>query len=157
MRALNLHRSQLPPRLPRHGERLDGFRRLDVEGSGSSNSLLDGMDLTLVRLAHVVREGSAERERLAELEAIQAVAEAAARLPSPATSAILPLLWQGYERIRRLRQALHSWALDALAADRIDHALRVKEQEFRTALERSLGLEIEAVPRRECCEVARWP
>jgi NPCBM-associated, NEW3 domain of alpha-galactosidase len=35
--------------------------------------------------------------------------------------------------------------LDALATDRIDHALNVKEQEFRTALERSLGLEIEAV------------
>jgi LmbE family N-acetylglucosaminyl deacetylase len=147
VRALNLHRSQLPPRLPRHGERLDGFRRLDVEGSGSSNSLFDGMDLTLVRLAHVVREGSAERERLrTELEAIQAVAEAAAERFRPRQpSAILPLLWQGYERIRRLRQTLHSWALDALAADRIDHALRVKEQEFRTALERSLGLEIEAV------------
>ena len=57
----------------------------------------------------------------------------------------MPLLWQGYERIRRLREALPSRALDALAVDRIDHALRVKEQEFRTALERSLGLEIEAV------------
>ena len=59
LRAQNLHRSQLPPRLPRHGERLDGFRRLDVEGSGSSNNLFDGMDLTLVRVADVVREGSA--------------------------------------------------------------------------------------------------
>jgi LmbE family N-acetylglucosaminyl deacetylase len=147
VRALNLHRSQLPPRLPRHGERLDGFRRLDVEGSGSSNNLFDGMDLTLVRVADVVREGSAERERLrAELQAIQADAEAAAERFRPRQpSAIVPLLWQGHERIRRLRETLHSWALDALAADRIDHALRVKEQEFRTALERSLGLEIEAV------------
>jgi LmbE family N-acetylglucosaminyl deacetylase len=147
VRALNLHRSQLPPRLPRHGERLDGFRRLDVEGSGSSNNLFDGMDLTLVRVADVVREGSAERERLrTELQAIQAVAEAAAERFRPRRpSAILPLLWQGHERIRRLRQTLNSWALDALAADRIDHALSVKEQEFRTALERSLGLEIEAV------------
>ena len=120
-----------------------------MEGSGSSNSLFDGMDLTLVRLAHVVREGSAERERLHRARSDSSRCRSGGgTLQSPATSAILPLLWQGYERIRRLRQALHSWALDALAADRIDHALRVKEQEFRTALERSLGLEIEAVPRR---------
>jgi LmbE family N-acetylglucosaminyl deacetylase len=147
VRALNLHRSQLAPRRPRHGERLDGFRRLDVEGSGSSNNLFDGMDLTLVRVADVVREGSAEHQRLrTELQAIQADAEAAAERFRPRQpSAIVPLLWQGHERIRRLRETLRSWGLDALAADRIDHALSVKEQEFRTALERSLGLEIEAV------------
>jgi hypothetical protein len=40
---------------------------------------------------------------------------------------------------------LRTWELDAVAADRIDYALSVKEQEFRTALERSLGLAIEAV------------
>jgi hypothetical protein len=40
---------------------------------------------------------------------------------------------------------LRTWGLDALAADRIDYALSVKGQEFRTALERALGLEIEAV------------
>ena len=145
--AQNLHRSQLPPRLPRHGERLDGFRRLDVEGSGPSNDLFDGMDLTLVRVADVLREGSTAAQLLrTELQEIQGVAEAAAERFRPRhPSAIVPLLWQGYERIRRLRETLPSWALDALAVDRIDHALRVKEQEFRTALERSLGLEIEAV------------
>jgi LmbE family N-acetylglucosaminyl deacetylase len=147
VRAQNLHRSQLPPQLPRYGERLDGFRRLDVEGSGSSNDLFDGIDLTLVRVTDFVREGSAERERLhTELQAIQAVAMAAAERFRPREpSAIVPLLWQGYERIRRLRETLPSWALDTLAAGQIDHALRLKEQEFRTALERSLGLEIEAV------------
>ena len=105
VRALNLHRSQLPPRLPRHGKHLDGFQRLDVEGSGSSNDLFDGMDLTLLRVADVVREGSAERERLrAELQAIQTVAETAAERFRPQhPSAILPLLSQGHERIRRLR------------------------------------------------------
>jgi LmbE family N-acetylglucosaminyl deacetylase len=145
--ALNLHRSQLPPRLPRQGERLDGFRRLDVEGSGSSNNLFDGMDLSLVRVADVVRKGSATAQLLrTELQEIQAVAEAAVERFRPRDpSAIVPLLWQGHERIRRLRETLPSWALEALAADRIDHALTVKEQEFRTALERSLGLEIEAV------------
>jgi hypothetical protein len=35
--------------------------------------------------------------------------------------------------------------LAAPALDRIDHTLRIKEQEFQTALERALGLEIEAV------------
>ena len=67
----------------------------------------------------------------------------------------MPLLWQGYERIRRLREALPSRALDALAVDRIDHALRVKEQEFRMALERSLGLEIEAVAAVAECRARR--
>ena len=145
--AQNLHRSQLPPRLPRHRERLDGFRRLDVEGSGPSNDLFDGMDLTLLRVADVLREGSTAAQLLrGELHEIQGVAQAAAERFRPREpSAIVPLLWQGYERIRRLREALPSRALDALAVDRIDHALRVKEQEFRTALERSLGLEIEAV------------
>jgi LmbE family N-acetylglucosaminyl deacetylase len=147
VRAQNLHRSQLPPRLPRHGKHLDGFQRLDVEGSGSSNDLFDGMDLTLARIADVVREGSLERERLrAELREIQTVAATAAERFRPREpSAVVPLLSQGYERIRRLRAGLRTWALDALAADRIDHALSVKEQEFRTALERSLGLEIDAV------------
>jgi LmbE family N-acetylglucosaminyl deacetylase len=145
--AQNLHRSQLPPRLPRHGERLDGFRRLDVEGSGSSDDLFDGMNLSLVRVADVVREGSAASQLLrAELREIQAIAETAAERFRPRDpSSIVPLLWQGYERIRRLRKNLPSWAFEALAADRIDHALAIKEQEFRTALERSLGLEIEAV------------
>ena len=145
--AQNLHRSQLPPRLPRHRERLDGFRRLDVEGSGPSNDLFDGMDLTLVRVADVLPEGSTAAQLLrGELHEIQGVAQAAAERFRPREpSAIVPLLWQGYERIRRLREALPSRALDALAVDRIDYALRIKEQEFRTALERSLGLEIEAV------------
>jgi hypothetical protein len=40
---------------------------------------------------------------------------------------------------------VRTWALDALAADRIDYDLSVKEQEFRTALERALGLEVEAM------------
>ncbi|MGH8066067.1 MAG: PIG-L family deacetylase [Candidatus Entotheonellia bacterium] len=147
LRAQNLHRSQLPPRLPRHGKHLDGFQRLDVEGSGSSNDLFDGMDLTLPRIADVVRAGSAARERLrAELRAIHTVAATAAERFRPRDpSAVVPLLWQGYERIRRLRAMLGTWVLDALATDRIDYALNVKEQEFRTALERSLGLEIEAV------------
>jgi LmbE family N-acetylglucosaminyl deacetylase len=145
--AQNLHRSQLPLRLPRSGERLDGFRRLDVKGSGSANDLFDGMDLTLVRIADFVGDGSTAREPLrAELRELHAIAQAATERFRPREpSAIVPLLWQGYERLRRLREALRSWALDALAADRIDYALRVKEQEFRTALERSLGLEIEAV------------
>jgi LmbE family N-acetylglucosaminyl deacetylase len=145
--ALNLHRSQLPPRLPRQGQRLDGFRRLDVEGSGTSDTLFDGMDLTLVRVADAIREGAPQREQLrAELQEIQAIAEAAAERFRPRhPSTIVPLLWQGYERIRRLRETLPSWALDAPAAMRIDSALDMKEQEFRMALERVLGLEIEAV------------
>jgi LmbE family N-acetylglucosaminyl deacetylase len=144
--ARNLHRSQLSPRLVRYGESVDGLRRLDVDGSDSSHALFDGMDLTLVRLADVVRAGSAEQERLrAELRAIQSVAEAAAERFRPREpAAVVPLLWQGYARIRHLREALRSWAFDAPATDRIDGALRVKEQEFRTALERSLGLQIEA-------------
>jgi LmbE family N-acetylglucosaminyl deacetylase len=147
VRAQNLHRSQLPPRLPRSGEHLNGFRRLDVESGGSSNDLFDGMDLTLLRVADVVREGSAEREGLrAELREIQTVAATAAERFRPQDpSAVVPLLSQGYGRIRRLRALLHTWALDTLAAERIDSALSVKEQEFRTALERALGLEIEAV------------
>jgi LmbE family N-acetylglucosaminyl deacetylase len=147
VRALNLHRSQLPPRLPRSGKHLDGFQRLDVEGSNSSNDLFDGMDLTLLRVADVVREGSTERDRLrAELREIHTVAVTAAESFRPQDpSTVVPLLSQGYERIRRLRVVLRTWALDALAADRIDYALSVKEQEFRTALERALGLEIEAV------------
>ena len=77
--AQNLHRSQLPPRLPRHRERLDGFRRLDVEGSGPSNDLFDGMDLTLVRVADVLREGSTAAQLLrGELHEIQGMAQAAA-------------------------------------------------------------------------------
>jgi LmbE family N-acetylglucosaminyl deacetylase len=145
--ARNLHRSQLSPRLPRYGEYLDGFRRLDGEGSRSSNDLFDGMDLTLVRVADVVREGSPEREGLrAELREIQSIAAAAAdRFRPRDPAAVVPLLWQGYEHIRRLRDTLRSWALDALATNRIDCALSRKEQDFRTALERSLGLEIEAV------------
>jgi LmbE family N-acetylglucosaminyl deacetylase len=145
--AQNLHRSQLPPRLPRRGKHLDGFQRLDVEGSGSANDLFDGMDLTLPRVADVLREGSAERERLrAELRAIHtAAATAAERFRPRHPSAVVPLLAQGYERIRRLRAVLRTRGLDALAADRIDYALSVKGQEFRTALERALGLEIEAV------------
>ncbi len=105
------------------------------------------MDLTLVRVADVVREGSPERERLrAELREIQSLAAAAAERFRPRDpTAVVPLLWQGYERLRRLRDTLRSRALDALATARIDCALRVKEQDFRTALERSLGLEIEAV------------
>jgi LmbE family N-acetylglucosaminyl deacetylase len=145
--AQNLHRSQLPPRLPRQGERLDGFRRLDVEGSGISDNLFDGMNLSLVRVADGVPEGSAASQSLrVELQEIQAVAEAAVehfRPRSPST--IVPLLWQGYARIRRVRKTLPSWDVEALAAGRIDYALAVKEQEFRTAMERSLGLEIEAV------------
>jgi LmbE family N-acetylglucosaminyl deacetylase len=142
--ARNLHRSQLSPRLPRYGEYLEGFRRLDVEGSGD---LFDGIDLRLVRVADIVREGAPERERLrAELREIQSLSAAAAERFRPRDpTAVVPLLWQGYERIRRLRDTLRSWALDALATDRIDCALSVKEQDFRTALERSLGLEIEAV------------
>jgi LmbE family N-acetylglucosaminyl deacetylase len=145
--AQHLHRSQLPPRLPRNGKNLDGFRRLDVESSSASNDLFDGMDLTLLRVADVVREDPAERDRLrAELQEIQTVAATAAdRFRPHEPSAVEPLLSQGYERIRRLRARLGTWALDALAVDRIDYALSVKEQEFRTALERSLGLEIEAV------------
>jgi hypothetical protein len=95
-----------------------------VEGSGSSNNLFDGMDLSLVRVADVVRKGSATAQLIgAELQEIQAVAEAAVERFRPRDpSAIVPLLWQGYERIRRLRETLPSWALEALAADRIDHA-----------------------------------
>src|SRR5262249_28798002 len=94
-----------------------------------------------------VREGSAEREILrAELIEIQSVAVVVAERFRPREpSAVVPLLWQGYERIRRLRETLRSKALDARTADRIDDALSVKEQEFRTALERALGLEIVAV------------
>jgi hypothetical protein len=145
--AQNLHRSQLPPRLPRRGKHLDGFQRLDVEGSGSANDLFDGMDLTLARVADVVREGSAEREKLrAELREIHTVAAMAVERFRPREpSAVVPLLSQGYERIRRLRAMLRTWALDALASDRVDYALSVKEQEFRTALERALGVQIEAV------------
>jgi LmbE family N-acetylglucosaminyl deacetylase len=147
VRAQNLHRSQLPPQLPRYGKHLDGFRRLDVEGSGPSNDLFDGMDLTLLRVADVLREDSAERDRLrAELREIQTIAAAAAERFRPQDpSAVVPLLSQGYDRIRRLRAMLRTWESDAPAADRIDYALSVKEQEFRTALERSLGLEIQAV------------
>jgi LmbE family N-acetylglucosaminyl deacetylase len=147
VRAQNLHRSQLPPRLPRYGKHLDGFRRLDVEGSGSANDLFDGMDLTLLRIADVVRESTAERDRLrAALREIQTIAATAAERFRPQDpSAVVPLLSQGYERLRRLRTLLRTWALEAHAADRIDFALSVKEREFRTALERSLGLEIEAV------------
>jgi LmbE family N-acetylglucosaminyl deacetylase len=147
VRAQNLHRSQLPPRLPRHGKRLDGFQRLDVEGSGSSNDLFVGMDLTLLRVADVVQEDSAECQRLrAELREIHTIAVTAAERFRPQDpSAVVPLLSQGYERIRRLRAVLRTWALEALAANRIDYALGVKEQEFRMALERALGLEIEAV------------
>jgi LmbE family N-acetylglucosaminyl deacetylase len=147
LKAQNLHRSQLPPRLPRHGKHLDGFQRLDVEGNGSSSDLFDGMDLTLLRIAGAVREGSAERERLrAELQQIQSVAATAAERFRPRDpSALVPLLSQGYERIRRLRALLRTWELDDLAADRIDYALSVKQREFRIALERSLGLEIQAV------------
>jgi LmbE family N-acetylglucosaminyl deacetylase len=145
--ARNLHRSQLSPRLPRFGEYLASFQRLDVEGGGASNDLFDGMDLTLTRIADVARESSAERERLrAELRAIQSVAAAVAERFRPRDPpAVVPLLWQGYERIGRLRETLRSWALDAVATDRIDCALSAKEQEFQTALERALGLEIEAV------------
>jgi LmbE family N-acetylglucosaminyl deacetylase len=145
--AQNLHRSQLPPRLPRRGKHLDGFQRLDVEGGTPSNGLFDGINLTLPRIADVVREGSAERERLqAELREIQTAAETAAERFRPRDpSGVVPLLSQGYERIRRLRTVLRTWALDALAADHIDYALSAKEQEFRTALERALGLQIEAV------------
>jgi LmbE family N-acetylglucosaminyl deacetylase len=145
--AQNLHRSQLPPRLPRRGKRLDGFRRLDVEGSSPSTDLFDGMDLTLPRVADVVRESSPERDKLrAELRELQTLAATAAERFRPRDpSAIVPLLAQGYARIRRLRAMLRTWALDAGAADHIDHALSVKEQEFRTTLERALGLEIEAV------------
>jgi LmbE family N-acetylglucosaminyl deacetylase len=147
VRARNLHRSQLTPRLPRYGEYLDGLRRLDVEESGPSDDLFDGMDLTLVRVADFAREGSTAGERLRmELGEIQSVAAAAAERFRPREpAAVVPLLWQGYVRIRRLRDALRSWTLDALATDRVDCALRVKEQAFRTALELALGLEIEAV------------
>lgn len=147
VQAQNLHRSQLPPRLPRSGKRLNSFRRLDVVGSGSSHDLFDGMDLTLLRVAAVVQEGSAEGNRLrAELRAIQTVAATAAERFRPREpSALVPLLSQGHERIRRLRAMLHTWGLDAGAADHIEYALSVKEQEFRTALERALGLEIKAV------------
>ncbi len=145
--ARNLHRSQLSPRLPHYGEYRDSFRRLDAEGSGPSTDLFDGMDRTLVRVADVVPDGSAERERLrVELREIQSVAAAAAERFRPRDPpAVVPLLWQGYARIRRLRETLRSRALDALATDRIECALHVKEQDFRMALERSLGLEIEAV------------
>jgi LmbE family N-acetylglucosaminyl deacetylase len=145
--ALNLHRSQLSPRLASHGERLDGFRRLDAEGHHSAGGLFDGMDLTLMRVAEGLQQDSAAAQRLrTELEQIQTLAEAAAERFRPQDpSSIVPLLWQGYERIRRLREGLPSWTLDAAAADRIGHALRVKEDEFRTALERALGLQIEAV------------
>jgi LmbE family N-acetylglucosaminyl deacetylase len=147
LKAQNLHRSQLPPRLPRHGKRLDGFRRLDVEGSRASDDLFDGMDLTLVRVADAVHEGAAECDRLrAELREIQTVAATAAEGFRPQDpSAVVPLLSQGYQRLRRLRAMMRTWALDALAADHIDAALSLKEQEFGTALERVLGLQIEAV------------
>jgi LmbE family N-acetylglucosaminyl deacetylase len=145
--AQNLHRSQLPPRLPRQRERLDGFRRLDIEGNSPANDLFEGMDLTLVRVADVLPAGSKAAQSLrAKLQEIQDIAQAAAegfRPQQPAT--IAPLLWRGYERIRRLREALPALASDSLAVDRIDYALGVKEQEFRTALERCLGIEIEAV------------
>ncbi len=145
--ARNLHRSQLSPRGPRYGEYFESFRRLDVDSGGSSHDLFEGMDLSLVRIADVVREGSVEREGLrAELREIQSVAAAAAARFRPRDpSAVVPLLWQGYERIRRLRGTLRSWALDSRATDRIDYALSLKEQDFRAALERALGLEIEAV------------
>jgi LmbE family N-acetylglucosaminyl deacetylase len=147
LKAQNLHRSQLPPRLPRYGKHLDAFRRLDVEGHGRSNDLFNGMDLTLLRIAGAVREGSPERDRLrAELQEIQRVAAMAAERFRPRDpSALVPLLVQGYERIRRLRALLRTWELEAPAADRIDYALSVKEREFRTALERSLGVEVQAV------------
>jgi LmbE family N-acetylglucosaminyl deacetylase len=145
--ARNRHRSQLTPHLPRYREYLDGFQRLDVEGNGPSNDLFDGMDLTLVHVADFIWEGSSARERLrAELREIQSVAAAAAaRFRPQDPPAVVPLLWEGYERIRRLRGTLRSWALDALTTDRIDCALSLKEQDFGAALERSLGLEIEAV------------
>jgi LmbE family N-acetylglucosaminyl deacetylase len=145
--ALNLHRSQLPSRLPRRGKHVDGFKRLDVEGSGASHDLFSGMDLTLLRVADAVREGSAERDKLrAALREIQTVAVTAAERFRPRDpSAIVPLLSQGYQRIRRLRAMLRTWALDVLAADRINVALSLKEQEFGTALERALGVQIEAV------------
>jgi LmbE family N-acetylglucosaminyl deacetylase len=147
LRAQNLHRSQLPSRLPRYGKRLDGFQRLDVESSDSAHDLFDGMDLTLLRVADVVRQDSVERARLhAALREIQTVATTAAERFRPQDpSAVVPLLSQGHGRIRRLRTVLPTWALDARAADRIDHALSMKEQEFQTALERALGLEIDAV------------
>ena len=145
--AQNLHRSQLRPRLPRFVKHLDGFRRLDVAGSGASDDLFDGIDLTLLRVADVLRAGSSECDRLrAELQEIQTVAATAAERFRPRDpSDVVPLLSQGYARIRRLRATLRSWALDAQAADRIDDALNMKEQEFGTALERALGLQIEAV------------
>jgi LmbE family N-acetylglucosaminyl deacetylase len=147
VRARNLHRSQLSPRLPRYGEYLDGFRRLDVEESRSSNDLFNGMDLTLLRVADFARDGSVARERLrVELGEIQSMAAAAAERFRPRDPpAVVPLLWQGYARLRRLRESLRSWALDAPANDHIDCALRIKEQDFRTALEHALGLEVEAV------------
>jgi LmbE family N-acetylglucosaminyl deacetylase len=147
VRALNLHRSQLPPRLPRHGKHVDSFRRLDVAGSAPSHDLFDGMDLTLPRVADVVPKGAVERERLrAELQEIQTVAVTAVdRFRPHDPSAVVALLWHGYDRIRRLRATLHTWTLDAMAAARIGDALEVKEQEFRIALERALGLEIDAV------------
>jgi LmbE family N-acetylglucosaminyl deacetylase len=147
IRAQNQHRSQLPPRLPRHGERLHGFRRLDVQHSVSSNDLFDGMDLTLLRLANAVPEGSVERDRLgAELRAIHSVATTAAERFRPQDpAAIAPLLAQGYERLRRLRAVLRTWAVETPAAGHIDFVLRLKEGEFRTALERALGLAFEAV------------
>jgi LmbE family N-acetylglucosaminyl deacetylase len=145
--ARNLHRSQFSPRLARSGAPRDSFQRLDVEGRGSANDLFDGMDLTLVRIADLVGEGAAEREILrAELQAIHALATAAVERFRPRdSSAVVPLLWDGYVRLGRLRERLRSWALDALMTNRIDCALRVKAQDFRTALERSLGLEIDAV------------
>jgi LmbE family N-acetylglucosaminyl deacetylase len=146
LRAQNLHRSQLPPRLPRHGKRLDGFRRLDVTGSDSSTQLFDGMDLTLVRVAEFVSDGSPKKATLrAELQEIQRLAEAAVERFRPREpSTVLSLLWQGYARLRYLRETLPTWGLDPLTADRIEYALGVKEREFRSALERSLGVEIEA-------------
>src|SRR5919197_1594087 len=109
--ARNRHRSQLSPRLPRYGEYLDGFQRLDMEGNGSSNDLFDGMDLTLVHVADFIGEGSSAPERLrAELREIQSVAAAAAaRFRPQDPPAVVPLLWEGYERIRRLRETLRSW------------------------------------------------
>jgi len=104
------------------------------------------MDLTLVRLAHVVREGSAEHERLrTELQAIQAVAEAAAERFRPGNP---PPSCRFSGRVMSAFAASADavlLALDALAADRIDHALSVKEQEFRTARSARWVLEIEAV------------
>jgi len=147
VRGLSQHRSQLPPRLPRRGKHLDGFRRLDVEGSVASDDLFHGIDSTLPRIADAAREGSPERDTLrAKLREIQTIAETAAERFRPRhPSAVLPLLVQGYERIRRLRAELLTWAVGRATLDHVDGALDLKEQEFRTALERALGVQIDAV------------